>query len=47
MSHAEATTKLTEEIMKVLIKYVTELDIEVQTQLKIQRNVEEVLQDYC
>lgn len=46
MSHAEATTKLTEEIMKVLVKYVTELNIEVQTQLKIQRNVEEVLQDY-
>ena len=39
-------SKLTMEIIGAVTKYVTELQIEIQTQLKIQRAVEEILQCY-
>lgn len=46
MNQAETNSKLTMEIIGAVTKYVAELQIEIQTQLKIQRAVEEILQGY-
>ena len=46
MNQTETISRLTVEIIGVVTKYVTELQVEVQTQLKVQRGIEEILQYY-